>query len=394
MNIKIGDLVGDYIVTESVGAMPWGWDFIGSADGGRRRAVIKALSAEAGSPDTLAGLRHGLPGLQRLPAAAIASPSDLVTVEGTACLVVLLGDGVPLLHWLSRRLQETPVETLQYIFKQVVSVLEAAHALDICHGNLRPDCIYVSQNAQVRVGELGMAQWVASGAGRPPKATEARDLHALGLLAFVLTTGSLPFKHPHEWIEALDGKPLAVPVPSRYNPALPTSIDAFVAQATHADPSQRFDSLAPFKSANLMERTRQGPALPSARPTDEAVAAFGVQVRLLATVAIAYGAVVAAVTMTLGIGVVYLAMVVAGVAMLRKWDWTIPVAKAAFWASFAVGAVTGVIVFSYKDYRWDIPFTDGEFIQIAFTVPGFFISVVAVALLYHKKAAIYFEKQA
>jgi serine/threonine-protein kinase len=94
------------------------------------------------------------------------------------------------------------------VLKQVGSVLDAAHRLNITHGDLRPANIQLRPNGQPFVIGFGLpvdtlqistvnpqrAIWLTPEQIEGGKPTAASDLYQLGLIAYFLLTGSAPFQ--------------------------------------------------------------------------------------------------------------------------------------------------------------------------------------------------------
>ena len=145
---------------------------------------------------------------------------------------------------------------------QTLSALGHAHRQGIVHRDIKPENIMLTREGAVKVADFGLARAYADAQiteagtvtgtvqylspeqlqGEP--ADPRTDLYALGIVAYELLTGRLPFvgetpmaiayKHIHERVSA----------PSSRNPAVPKSLDGWVASMTERQRELRPESAA------------------------------------------------------------------------------------------------------------------------------------------------------
>ncbi|HYF12250.1 MAG TPA: Stk1 family PASTA domain-containing Ser/Thr kinase [Actinomycetota bacterium] len=188
-------------------------------------------------------------------------------VRGTSARDVLMEQGVL-----------APAQATDVLL-QTLSALEHAHRQGIVHRDIKPENVMITRDGVVKVADFGLARAYADAQiteagtvtgtvqylspeqlqGEP--ADPRTDLYALGVVAYELLTGRLPFtgetpmaiayKHLHE----------KVPPPSSRNPAVPRSLDGWVASMTEKQRELRPESAAEARR-DLATEARSLPSAP------------------------------------------------------------------------------------------------------------------------------------
>ena len=171
-------------------------------------------------------------------AAQIANPHivqvyDTGEFNGLAYLVMEYVHGVNLRYEMNQQGTFTVRETLR-IIGEVLEGLAAAHQVHVVHRDIKPENIMLNDRGRVQITDFGLAK-VASAATLsstgmllgtaaylPPEtierneATPQGDLYAVGIMAWEMLTGSVPFvsdnpvtlvfKHVHEDVPSVAGQ--------------------------------------------------------------------------------------------------------------------------------------------------------------------------------------------
>ena len=182
-------------------------------------------------------------------------------------LVLEYVEGQTLAQWM--RDQAAPsLESVRGIVEQVARGLDAFHRREMTHGDLRPENIIIDAAGRARLldfgssvvpgiaelepnapptGPLGTAQYSAPELLLGASATPASDVCSLGVIAYQMLTGRLPYGAAParardtaglrrlRYRSALDGRP-----------TLPEWVDGALRKAVHPSPPRRYDAAADF----------------------------------------------------------------------------------------------------------------------------------------------------
>ena len=212
-----------------------------------------------------------------------------------------IDDGIP---WMAMRM--LPVGSLADLLKQgrldrrrvvailaqVAEALDHTHANGVIHRDVKPSNVLLDDKERAYVGDFGLAHMVEGSivltrtgmvAGTPqymaPEQAESlkvdrrADIYALGIVAYEMLTGAVPFtgdtpigvamKHANE--------PLPIPPPER----VPEALMRPVLKALAKDPADRWESAGAFSTAlaraldEIVLPSRRAPALASDPDSEE-----------------------------------------------------------------------------------------------------------------------------
>ena len=225
-----------------------------------RHVAVKVLPAELASGDARERF------LREARTAARLSHPHIVPLHtfGQAgdLLFYVMGyvEGEPLEARL-RREGTIPIEDARRIVDEVSDALHYAHSLGVVHRDVKPDNILLDRKTgRAMLTDFGIAKERARNAtltrtgmivGTPhymspeqaagDSAVDGRsDIYALGVIAYRMLTGQLPFRG-ETLKEVVAQHAVRVPVPpSKVNPEIPLELDRMVMQALAKDPGDRW----------------------------------------------------------------------------------------------------------------------------------------------------------
>jgi serine/threonine-protein kinase len=197
--------------------------------------------------------------------------TDFGRADGMLYLVMEFVQGYSLTQ-LIRKKGHLSSSTTANIMSQMCAALDDAHSKKIIHRDLKPDNVMIKVDRGkhiVKVFDFGIAKMVIEGA-QDNSITKAgtivgtvnymspeqcrgdgnidfrSDIYSLGVVAFEMLTGRLPFTAPTP--TSLAVKHIVDPPPSLRSiiPEIPESVDKVVLKALNKDPKDRYSSAGEF----------------------------------------------------------------------------------------------------------------------------------------------------
>ena len=189
-------------------------------------------------------------------------------------LVFELIEGEPLSRFLSRG-QEFSLDISIGILIALSDVLGYLHKENVVHRDLKPGNVMITDAGVVKLADLGLAkaphhQTLTGGKDlvgtlsymspeyvRTGHVGKGGDLYALGLIAYRILSGALPYsgKTPYDWvsqIESVDPKPL-----SRVRKEIPRRLSNLVKKILSKDPQDRPDAAGILSELRIIAYSRK-----------------------------------------------------------------------------------------------------------------------------------------
>jgi eukaryotic-like serine/threonine-protein kinase len=225
-----------------------------------REVAIKVLHRSlAGDPAFVERFRREARAAAGLTHPNIVAVYDWGAVDGIYYMVMEYVRGPSVRHLLNERGRLEPAHAVE-ILRQTLLALGHAHHEGLVHRDMKPENLLVTREGVVKVADFGLARAYADGrvtqAGavtgtvqylapeqiRGEPADPRSDLYSLGIVAYELLTGKLPFTGETAMAVAYKHLSDRVPAPTASVPGLVPELDGFVASATDRDRELRPES--------------------------------------------------------------------------------------------------------------------------------------------------------
>lgn len=285
MPIQPGQIVGDYLVLEPLGAGGTGRVFkVEHLVTKRLEAMKLLLAGEAATSEQVQRFEREIRLQATLRHPNIAPVFNAFFHEGCLFMVMELLDGASLESLISGGM--LPPNRVLRIIRQVLSALDHAHCRGVLHRDISTANIMIGVNDEVKLTDFGLAihreevRLTVSGTPvgsyyymspeqvRGKEALDSRtDLYSCGAVLYELATGQKPFAHADAF-SLMEAHTQQDPRrPRDLQPAIPVVLEDAIRRAMAKDRSQRFSSAAEFLAAlNAVGATTPVPARGHERP--------------------------------------------------------------------------------------------------------------------------------
>jgi eukaryotic-like serine/threonine-protein kinase len=284
----LGTCIGSFRLTRRLGRGGMGTVYLGEHEDIGSRVAIKVLHGRlAGSPPVLRRFHMEARAANLIGHENIVNIIDINPAPPRPYLIMEYLEGEPLSALLARG--PVPAGVAVPLLSQVCDALEATHARGIVHRDLKPENLFLLQRGQgpafVKMldfgiakllddeprtpdtGEgaiIGSADYMAPEQSRGEAVDGRADLYALGVIAYQLVTGQLPFAEKSLTALLLAHQTRPPPSPLTLRPELPPALSSVILRALAKDPEERFQSAATMRGALQvaldMARSPAGPA--------------------------------------------------------------------------------------------------------------------------------------
>ena len=263
-------LRGRYRIGEKIAGGGMGTVFAATDEKLNRKVAVKCLADHlAGDASFVERFRREAQAAAGLSHPNIATVYDYGEEDGCHFIVMEIAEGRDLARVLR---EEGPLEPERAapILGQICAALGHAHAAGIVHRDVKPANVILDDEGHVKVTDfgiaraagdskltltgtvLGTAHYISPEQANGDALTPQSDIYSLGVVAYELLTGALPFTGESLMAVAMRHVSEQVPPPSGLNPGVPVAMDEIVERATSKDPEDRFadtDEMAAALSA-------------------------------------------------------------------------------------------------------------------------------------------------
>ena len=200
-------------------------------------------------------------------------------------------EGQSLAQWI-RDHRVADLVTLRDFMGQIARGLQAMHRLDMLHQDLKPENILIDRNGTIKIIDfgatrvasieesnngleqinlLGSAPFAAPEYFLGETGSRKSDLYSLGVIAYQLLSGKLPYGDAVPKIRTLKARnKLHYTSLSQLNSTLPFWIDEAIRKAVHPDPRARYEEISEFihdlSHANESRSVRKSPPIMERNP--------------------------------------------------------------------------------------------------------------------------------
>lgn len=259
---RIGSTIaGRYVIEDVVGEGGMATVYRAKHRVSDRHVAIKIMNPElAKNPVIQERFRREAKAAQKIAHPNIIEILDQgETGDGSLYLVMELLEGQTLADVVERG--KLPMERALPILIQVSRALARAHDLEVIHRDLKPENIFLARfpdgSEVVKLLDFGIArsmqdvrltgsgevfgtpQYMAPERITSTEAGPAADLYALGVMAFEMLTGRLPFQANDVATWFLKHMKEAPPSMRQLDPSLPKELDELVLELLAKDPTDR-----------------------------------------------------------------------------------------------------------------------------------------------------------
>ncbi|MCM2284667.1 MAG: protein kinase [Desulfobacula sp.] len=248
--------IGKYLITDILGKGGYSIVYRGFHSELERPVAVKMMRHHFSmQPEFMRNFQNEAKIIAGLNHENIIRVFDIESRFKTVFIIYEFLEGEPLADLIRRLKQIPPRLALTYLF-QMVSALAYAAEKGLVHRDINPSNVIVLPNDRIKLIDFGLAGPIETDDFQPegnfhylaPELMDGEpadfrtDIFSLGLTAFHMVSGRLPFlsEGPAERMKMM--RTLAIPDPGKQVEDLPEILRQFILTACSRDPDQRFQT--------------------------------------------------------------------------------------------------------------------------------------------------------
>lgn len=238
-----------------------------------RRVAVKILHSNfAGDDDFVARFKREAQAAGKLSHPNIVSMYDVGFDQGYHYIVMEYIEGETLKEYITRH-ERLSIDNAVKFTIAIAEGLEHAHAMGIVHCDIKPHNVLITKQGRIKVTDFGIARAMNAGttmmytnsimgsahylspeqaSGKPVNGST--DIYSLGAVLYEMLTGRVPYEGETPISVALKHVRERLIPPTRYNPSIPTLLEAAVIKALAKRPEDRFSNITEMIAALRMSQ--------------------------------------------------------------------------------------------------------------------------------------------
>ena len=271
MTLQPGQTVGRYRIIEPLGVGGMATVYKAFQPSLEREVALKVLRPGfAEDPEFFQRFQLEARSIARVRHAHIVQVFDFEQLDGRYVLAMEFLEGGTLkdrMSVLAAEGKRVPRNEIARIVSEVAAALSYAHELGIVHRDIKPSNVMLAGRDRAVVTDFGVAK-IVGGAGHtqtgvgigtpeymaPEQGTGASvdhraDIYSLGVMAYELLTGGVPFVADTPIAVVLAHMRDPLPLPSSVDPSVDAQTERILLKALAKDPGDRYASAIEFADA-------------------------------------------------------------------------------------------------------------------------------------------------
>lgn len=238
-----------------------------------RPVAVKILHSNfAGDDDFVARFKREAQAAGILSHPNIVSMYDVGFDQGYHYIVMEYIEGETLKEYITRH-ERISIDNAVKFTIAIAEGLEHAHAMGIVHCDIKPHNVLITKQGRIKVTDFGIARAMNAGttmmytnsimgsahylspeqaSGKPVNGST--DIYSLGAVLYEMLTGRVPYEGETPISVALKHVRERLIPPTRYNPSIPTLLEAAVIKALAKRPEDRFSNITEMIAALRMSQ--------------------------------------------------------------------------------------------------------------------------------------------